>query len=223
MPRRKKPQKPFYEGYSIPRRSKRKRVAISFVIVMIPLTAVLVCISLFLRSLATSIAISDSTDMITLAINEEVRICMTAGSYDYDYFVTLEKDDTGRITAITTNMARINTLSSQLLKAVINSSDSQALDINIPLGNLLGLNLLLGRGPDIPVKIIMLTSSFTDFRNDFSSTGINQSKHEIVLEISVDIDVLLPWKTISTTVVSEILIAETIIVGDVPGTYISME
>ena len=67
----------------------------------------------------------------------------------------------------------------------------------------------------------MLTSSHVDFKNELSDAGINQTKHQIKLDVVVDIDVIMPWQTISTQVVSEILIAETVILGDVPDTYLN--
>ena len=67
----------------------------------------------------------------------------------------------------------------------------------------------------------MLTSSRADFRNDICSAGINQTRHQIILEVRVDIDVLVPWDTLSTQVVSEVLVAETVIVGSVPKLYLN--
>ena len=72
------------------------------------------------------------------------------------------------------------------------------------------------------VKIIMLTSSYADFRNEIESAGINQVKHQIILEVRVQIDVMLPWEVKSTEVVSEVLIAETVLVGKVPDTYLNL-
>jgi len=72
------------------------------------------------------------------------------------------------------------------------------------------------------VQVIMLTSSLVRFDNALSSTGINQSRHAITLKADVDIDILIPWETISTTVETDILIAETVIVGRVPNTYVHL-
>ena len=82
-------------------------------------------------------------------------------------------------------------------------------------------SLLLGRGFDIPVDITMLSSSRVDFKNDLISAGINQTKHQMKLDVVIDIDVIMPWRTVSTQVVSEILIAETVILGEVPETYLN--
>lgn len=184
--------------------------------------AIAVPIRGFLRDVAGAMALSDAVDMITASVNDSINERMRSEEYDYDYFVTLEKDDSGSVTAISANMARINSLSSEILRDVIGDTGNGEIELSLPIGNLLGSNLTLGRGPEIPVKIIMLTSSYADFRNEISSAGINQLRHQIVLELRVDIDVLLPWEMRSTQVLSEVLIAETIIVGKVPDTYLNV-
>lgn len=199
-----------------------KRAAAMALVGILALTAVAVVAGSFLKRIAGDMALSDASDMITATINDKIKEKMSAGQYTYDYFVNLQKDNDGNITAISANMARINTLSSEILQEVIAATNSGMHDLNIPLGNLLGMNLLLGRGPNVPVKILMLTSSFADFRNELSSAGINQIKHQIILEVRVEIDVLLPWEMRSTEVVSELLIAETVLVGKVPNSYLNM-
>ena len=207
--------------YRAPRRfslvnTPEKRLALLGVIIVVMIGASVLPAMRFLRD------VSGQTDMVTAIINDKINEKMSEGQYDYDYFVSLERDSSGGITAISANMTRINTISSEILQEVIKSTNSGQLNIEIPVGNLMGSNLMLGRGPDIPVKIIMLTSSYADFRNEIVAAGINQLKHQIILELRVDIDVLLPWEVQSTEVLSEVLIAETIIVGKVPDTYLSL-
>ena len=192
------------------------------IFVIIALTIGIIFAGEFLKDLSGQIALSNASDTITASINDKINEKMSEGQYDYNYFVTLQKDDSGNITAISANMARINTLSSEILQEVIAATNNGMEDIEIPLGNLLGSNLLMGRGPDIPVKIIMLTSSYADFRNEIESAGINQVKHQIILEVRVQIDVMLPWEVQSTEVLSEVLIAETVLVGKVPDTYLNL-
>jgi sporulation protein YunB len=95
--------------------------------------------------------------------------------------------------------------------------------VRIPLGNLTGISLLMGRGPGVPVEILMLTSSRVAFHNSVVTAGINQTKHQLNLAVIVDIDVLIPWGTESTQVVTEVMIADTVIVGKVPETYLNLQ
>ncbi len=102
-------------------------------------------------------------------------------------------------------------------------ADNRVLTVSIPLGNLTGVSLLMGRGPAVPVEILMLTSSSVGFDNSIVTAGINHTKHRILLTVTVDIDVLVPWGTESTQVQSQVLIADTIIVGQVPETFVSLD
>ena len=206
---------------SQPRSSEKKTVIFAF-FVIIALCVAITLAGNFLKEISGQMALSEATDMITATINDKINEKMSEGQYTYDYFVNLQKDQDGNITAISTNMARINTLSSEILQEVIASTNSGLHDLSIPLGNLTGSNLLLGRGPNIPVKILMMTSSYANFRNELSSAGINQVTHQIILEVKVKINVLLPWEVKSTEVVSEVLIAETVLVGKVPSTYLNL-
>lgn len=203
-------------------RPHRRRAAL-LVLTFSFLAAALTPASLYLRKVAGEMALSDASDIVTIQINETIAKMMEDGRFEYDYFVTVQKDDAGRISAITANMPRINLLSSEILSDIVERAEGGTLEIGVPLGNLTGLSLLLGRGPRIPVRIIMLTSSRADFRNEIASAGINQTKHQIILEVFVDIDILMPWETVSAQVVSEILVAETVIVGAVPETYLNLE
>lgn len=203
--------------------SPRRKRALMLILIVSFLAAAITPISLYLRQVSGEMALSDASDLITIQINDTIAKMMDEGEFEYDYFVSLQKDDAGRITAITSNMPRINTLSAEILSDIVGNSGDRELNISVPLGNLTGINLLLGRGPGVPVKIIMLTSSRADFKNEIISAGINQTKHQIILEIIVDIDILMPWETLSTQIVSEILVAETVIVGAVPDTYLNLE
>lgn len=205
------------------RPTKNQLGALVFCALLAGIAAFMLKSSAYLKQLAGEMALSDASDLVILAINDVVNRKMAEGEYDYNYFVSLEKDYSGGITAITTNMAEINAFATQVLSEVVSAADSGQLNVEIPLGNLLGFNLSVGRGPKIPVEIIMLTSSHADFKNELVSSGINQTKHQMILEIVVDIDILVPWETLSTQVVSRTLIAETVIVGGVPETFVNVE
>ena len=206
-------------------RQGRARVA-SFAAVLlagIGLLSFLTAAALFLKELSSQIAVSDASDIVTVQINKTVAQLMGERDYGNDYFVVLEKNDRGEVTAISSNMARINALSAQILDRVVGATDNRTLRVEIPLGNLTGISLLMGRGPSVPVQIIAMTSSRVEFKNSIVTAGINQTKHQIKLEIHVDIDILIPWATKSAQVTTEVLIADTIIVGQVPETYFSIQ
>ena len=202
------------------RRHLKSTAGILLVLVLI---AVIIVSIFFFRSLTTQVAVSDAVDIVNLSVNNAVSEVIGEGGYDFDYFMELSKDESGNVTAISGNMSHINALSAAILDRVMDTADDGTIIVDIPLGNLLGLNILSGKGPDIKVEIIMLTSSRTDFRNVVQSAGINQTEYQLMLDITIDIDVLVPWGTESTSTVCEVIIADTVIVGKVPDTYFNME
>lgn len=191
--------------------------ALSFFLLLI------ISASIFLKDISTQIAVSDASDIVTVSVNSAVNDLMNKGEYSGDYFVDFQKTEQGEVTAISCNMARINALSSLILEKVVGSTNSNTITVGIPVGNLTGISLLMGRGPKVPVKIVMMTSSRVEFNNSIVTAGINQTKHQINLEVIVDVDILVPWGTESTQVVCEVLIADTVVVGKVPQTYLNMQ
>lgn len=226
MPFDRAPTREVYDGLDLQRIRPRRRAAAIKPLLWIALAIVLVLVfylSLYLRSLSSGTAYSDAQDYVTLAINATVNRVLAEKGYGYGDFVALEKNSEGEITAIITDTARVNLLSSELLMEISKAADNGQLDVGIPLGDLLGAGVLQGRGPKVPVKVGMMTSSFLRFENTFTSAGINQTRHALTIVASVDIDLLIPMGSMHTTVETEIPIAETVIVGKVPNTYLHMD
>jgi sporulation protein YunB len=176
-----------------------------------------------LRDMSTEIAVSDAEDIVTMAVNSAVNELLSENNYGSDYFISVTKNEAGEAATVSCDMAHINAFSTQLLDRVIHSTESGTLTVNVPAGNLTGSSMLMGRGPQVPIKIIYLTSSAVQLKNDIKSAGINQTKLELSLEVMVDVDVLIPWSTQSSQIVTDILIADTVVVGKVPDTFMNME
>lgn len=209
--------------YPVCAKGKRRKSKALFILAIIVIFALSAAISWFLGEISTQIAVSDATDIVTKAVNDSINTVLGQGIYGFDYFINVDKDADGNVSAITSNMAHINKLSTDILNCVIESTDNGVISVEIPAGNLSGISLLLNKGPDVAVEIIMLTSSRVDFRNEVIPCGINQAKYQLILEVTIDIDVLVPWGTESTKTVTEVIVADTVVVGKVPETYFSME
>lgn len=177
----------------------------------------------YFRELSASIGMSDASDLVIAAINTAVLDIMKEEKYAYQDFVTLSTDANGQITAMTTNTVLINQLAAEILQQVSVDANCGALDVSIPVGNLTGFSLLLGKGPNVVIEVLVLTSSYATVENRFTDCGINQTKHQLFLDMTLDIDILVPLQTLSTQVKQKILIAETIIVGEVPQTFVNTE
>ncbi len=156
------------------------------------------------------------TQVVTQAVDEAIA----SGELDYENLVNFEKDNDGKITAVRSNMAAFNLLQSHILQTVLERIDQvSAKDLSIPIGSLTGSALLAGRGPRITVRMESVGSSQASFQNAFTSAGINQTKHQIILTIDVYVSILLPGFTTATKVSNSFIVAETVIVGSVPDSY----
>ena len=170
-----------------------------------------------IRSLAQTRVINATSDLINDAIDLQIE----ASTIQYDRIVYFEKDLNGRITALKTNMSEVNRLKTSILNIINNEiMDMDTSNIGIPLGSLILPELLAGRGPNIPVQILSISNSDAAFESFFTEAGINQTLQQLTMEISVDVTVLILGRTESFTVVSQVVVAETIIVGQVPDTLL---
>ena len=170
-----------------------------------------------IRELAQTQVKNTTSDLTNDAIAKQIA----AGDIQYDRIVYFEKDLDGRITALKTNMSEVNRLKTDILNII--NDEILALDtsdIGIPMGSLFLPELFSGKGFVIPVQILSIRNSDANFVSHFSQAGINQSLHQLIMEVSVDVAVLVLGETDSFTVASEVVVAETVIVGDVPQTYL---
>lgn len=158
-----------------------------------------------------------TSDLINDAIDKQIE----NGNIHYDRIVYFEKDLDGRITALKTNMSEVNRLKTDILNLIndeILAVDTA--DLGVPLGSLFLPEFLSGKGPSIPVQILSIRNSDASFQSHFSEAGINQTLQQITMDVSVDVAVLVLGETDSFTVSSQVVVAETIIVGDVPDTFL---
>lgn len=169
-----------------------------------------------IRELA-QIQVKNTTSDLT---NDAIARQVETGEIRYDRIVYFEKDLSGKITAMKTNIGEVNRLKTDVLKSVnddILSMDTT--DMGIPLGSLFLPEFLSGRGPRIPVHILSIRNADATFDSRFSQAGINQTLHQLVMHVDIDVAVLVLGETESFSVGSEVVVAETVIVGEVPGTY----
>ena len=153
--------------------------------------------------------------------NDAIAKQIADGVIQYDRIVFFEKDLDGRITALKTNMSEINRLKTDILNII--NDEILALDtsdIGIPLGSFFLPELLSGRGPVIPVNVLSIRNSDAAFSSNFVQAGINQTLHQLIMVVSVDVSILVLGHTSSFTITSEVVIAETVIVGSVPNTFL---
>ncbi|MCF2664371.1 sporulation protein YunB [Oscillibacter valericigenes] len=207
----------FYYRRHLDRRMLFRLLAL---VVTVSLLALTLMATARMRPLLESLATTRVSNTVNRIISEAVNEAIQNGDISYERLISLEKDNEGKITAVHSNMAAFNRLQSQILDIILAKIDQvSARELSIPIGTLTGSALLAGRGPRIRVRMESVGSSTARFNNRFESAGINQTKHQIILEVEVSVAILLPGFTTATKVSTAVTVAETVIVGAVPDTY----
>ncbi len=140
----------------------------------------------------------------------------------YTDIVHVHKDEQGRVVLIQPNTIELNRLMSETMVEVTRAMNTmQENTINIPLGQLTGSRILAGYGPKIKVKTIPVSQINVNVLNNFEQAAINQSRHLIYFVIEGKIKVAVPFMDDEVKISTTIPLAETIIVGEVPKTYVN--
>ena len=192
---------------------------LSVVVAMILAVLIISRLNAKLRPILYELAISQTSNHITSAVDHAV----SEQAITYTDLVSLERSENGDIVAIISNMAHANALRAQLLETALEELKGlESMEFSIPLGTIYDWDLLSARGPDIGVRVLYTGTASAEFENSFSAAGINQTCHRIIFRIKADISVLLPGRQEKATVDTKVCVAETIIVGKVPETYLHL-
>lgn len=202
------------------RLSRKQRLLIWLSLITTVLSTVLIVAVVHMEPILSSMATARVSNTVNRIVVEAVSDAIQGGEIDYGILVEFEKDADGRVTALKSNMAAFNRLQARIADDILlRLSEVSTSTLSIPIGTLTGSSLLAGRGPLIRVKMQSVGSTTASFRNTFSSAGINQTRHQILLDVNVNVSILLPGFRTSTRVTNEISVAETVIVGTVPENY----
>ncbi|QGT99705.1 hypothetical protein SYNTR_1112 [Candidatus Syntrophocurvum alkaliphilum] len=156
-------------------------------------------------------------EKINHVINEEI-----VSNIEYEDIVYIHKDNDGKITMIQPNTIKLNQIMARTMIKVTHSLEEMTDDsFAIPMGQLTGSKILAGYGPKVKIKMIPASKVYVELLNKFEHAGINQTRHLIYFNIRSDITVAVPFLNQQVDVATTIPLAETIIVGDVPKTYVN--
>lgn len=138
--------------------------------------------------------------------------------------IILDRDETGKIMALRANVIEMNRIASEVSLAIQEKNNELgATNVQIPIGNFTGNSLLAGLGPKIKVQIIPTGTVNVEFKTEFISSGINQTRHRVFLEIKSKMGIVAPFVSNRVEVITELNVAETVLVGEVPETYYNLQ
>ncbi|MGI6412277.1 MAG: sporulation protein YunB [Syntrophomonadaceae bacterium] len=200
-------------------RVRRYRIKVFILLAVIVL--VMVFIDFKIKSSLLQIAKSKAQVSGIQTLNQIVNDKIVS-DIDYQDLIYLHKDSTGRIVLIQPNTIMLNKIMADTVVEVSESLISIGEDIiTIPMGQLFGARMLAGYGPKLKVKVIHTGQIHVDVLDRFEQAGINQTRHLVYFKIDNELKIAVPFFADKVNVSATIPLAETIIVGDVPKTFVN--
>lgn len=208
-------------------KNKNKRKPNIFLLIIFYLAFVLLISKIFEQNILPNMLVlaeSRAQYIATILMDKVISEYITDHNISYEQFFTMEKNNQGQVTAFISNTSNINQMKSQMTLTVqdrLNSIDSGT--INIPLLNFTGNLFLSDLGPKIPVRILSTGYINMDIKSQFTSVGINQTKHEVYIQCHSEITMMLPGRRKTAEINSTVPLTEAVIVGVVPNTYVNLD
>ncbi len=158
---------------------------------------------------------------ITKQINNEFLSYQNISNIKYEQIANQSYDNNGKICAITVNTTLLNTVAAELSNVIYECITDAQYNFGMPLGNTLGIKYLSGKGPKISVEILPIGSVKYDIKSELLDSGINQTIHRISVNFNVNINYIAPFYKSESELNTKLIIAETLIIGDIPNTILS--
>lgn len=220
-PRIRLPKFLIYHSKDPKKRRKIKKVY-TIIIVMIMMIMIINSIIKAIKPVFDNLCKEKAKSVATIICNRQTTQCIKG--YGYSDFVIVHTDENKNIKMLEANMININVVISNIAEQIQTQIDAISReDIYISSGSFTGINLLSGRGTLIPIRISTVGNIKTDFKSEFINKGVNQTLHRLYLEIECEISILTPFNIIAEKINNQLIIAENVIVGNIPSNYYNLE
>lgn len=198
------------------------RLLRGLLLALLLLSALFLVLQKNLQGVILDMAHARAEAMAVSYVHEATRSLMT-GENTYSDMITVHTNDAGQVTYLEANTAEMNRLSSEAaLQTQKKLQSAQAQSVHIPLGAALGIPFFSALGPKIPVRIVPVSAVSAAFFTEFESAGINQTRHKIYLSLQTTVRLVIPTGAKQVKLESQVLVAESIIVGHVPDTFVQV-
>lgn len=202
--------------------SKEKGKKITIILILIIAFETASILINYMRPIFEQVSSYEAKKLATFVANDQTTKVMK--NYNYDSMFTIQKDDEGKISMIEMNMYKVNIIISDIAYYIQEQmKEPENSVVSIPLGSFTGIDLFSGYGPKLKLKVVLLGTVETDLRSEFISKGINQTLHRVYLQIDCPVQILSSYKTIGENVSNQFLLAENVIIGEIPSTYYNLE
>lgn len=203
-------------------RRKKTGLLRRLLLALLALTALVIMMEQNLSQTLLDMAFARAYSMAVETLNRAVHK-VTDDGVSYSDLMETQMDQQGRVSMLRANTMRMNALAAQtalVAEQELNSFENQF--VEIPLGAALGVRFLSGFGPRLQVQILPVGAVNTGYDTEFETAGINQTRHKIFLTLRATVSLIIPTGSQMVEVESTMLIAESIIVGDVPQSFVDV-
>lgn len=197
-----------------------RRLGIKLIALALILIGLFFIADLSFRPIVETINAYECHERVSRIINGAVLAEIERGGADYSTLVNLTTNNDGEVISVESNVMNINRLKTEVAERIEREIERlSAINIGIPIGTLTGVQFLHGRGFNIGMSVQPIGYATTSIISEFTSAGLNQTLHRIVIEINADVDAIIPGFSTRVPVTTSIVAAETVIVGRVPDAY----
>lgn len=214
------------EFYTNSKKTKHKRTFFLIIILVLIFFLIDFIFYLFNRKVYPAVLeLSKSKiEAKTVTTISETAMDIINNEFNYDEMIIIDRDSNNNINMIRTNTVKLNYLSSEMnIECNKKLQEIGKVGIDIPLTWITENKAFYNLGPKVNVKIEPVGDMKIDYQSDFESAGINQTRHTIKLVAKSTVKIVMPLKNEEIEVETEIPISETIIVGKIPDTAISLK
>lgn len=202
----------------VPLKIPRKNFSLIFILFILCLVVGFLFADQRLRPTIQAKAEAHARVLATTTINQAIQEKI-AKNIHYEDLISVKVDNRGRVVLMQPNTGEINRLASDATIAVQQLMKNTRNTIHIPLGQLLGSQILAGRGPDIPITIVPVGTVESRVHDVFEQAGINQTRHKIHLAVQTTVRIVVPLLQSNVQIKAEVPLTEAIIMGEVPQVY----
>ncbi len=205
------------------RRRRPYRLLFVWVFIFLFLGAGFLWIDRTLRSTILKVAEVQVVQLATEAIYSSVQQELWKNNLQYQDFIQVHKDNQGRVVFMQANTVKITRMAAEItLAAQKGLQELSNQTLSLPLGILTGTQLLANKGPRVKVSLVPMGTVRVNVQDKFEPAGINQTRHRIWLDFDTQVRIVIPAMSAQTKVATQVPLAESIIVGEVPETFVSI-
>jgi len=211
-------------GETVAKRNRRRRSLALLLFAMLLLTGSFLYAEWRIAPALSALAAQKAHSLALQQMGEAARAELAdSAAADYQQLMHIERDSHGYITLLVMDTAMVNqVVSGVILRVEEGLANMDREDLAIPLGSVTGSDLFSGMGPDLSFRMVTAASPTVTMEDHFLSAGVNQTLHSIYLHMETEIRIIVPFSDERVKVSTDLLLAEGIIVGYTPDTYLSL-